>query len=94
MLARSIAMALFALLALARATPSSAQDAPGTAPVLANPSPYLNPLLIFENGSAVATKAAWRERRTEVSRLSQEVTTHWKSALGIRPPATGAVAFF
>ena len=89
MLARSIAMALFALLALARATPSSA-----TAPVLANPSPYLNPLLIFENGSAVATKAAWRERRTEVSRLSQEVTTHWKSALGIRPPATGAVAFF
>ena len=63
---------LCSLALLAFTAPSAAQDALGKAPMLATPSPYLNPLLIFENGSAVTTEAAWRERRAEVSRLSQE----------------------
>jgi hypothetical protein len=36
------------------------------------PSPFLPPLLVFDNGSAVESAAAWRERRAEVSRLAQE----------------------
>jgi hypothetical protein len=34
-------------------------------------SPFLPPLLTFENGTAVETAEAWRERRAEVSRLAQ-----------------------
>ena len=36
------------------------------------PSPYLPPLLIFENGTRVNTVEAWAERRVEVSRLAQQ----------------------
>ena len=34
-------------------------------------SPFLPPLLTFENGTTVETAEAWRERRAEVSRLAQ-----------------------
>ena len=46
--------------------------AAGAAPVIRNPSPYLPPLLRFENGSQVVDEAGWRQRRHEVSRLAQE----------------------
>lgn len=43
-----------------------------SAPQIAKPSPYLPPLLVFENGTAVVDEAGWRDRRIEVSRLAQE----------------------
>ena len=39
--------------------------------VASGPSPFLPPLLQFTNGTVVATPAAWRERRVEVSTLAQ-----------------------
>ena len=43
-----------------------------SAPLIATPSPYLPPLLTFENGTEVSDEAGWRQRRLEVSRLAQE----------------------
>ena len=43
-----------------------------SAPLIATPSPYLPPLLTFENGTDVSDEAGWRQRRLEVSRLAQE----------------------
>ena len=49
-----------------------------------SPSPFLPPLLKFENGSTVRTSLAWTERRVEIKRLLQDVI------LGSTPPASAS----
>lgn len=50
------------------------------------PSPYLPPLLVFENGTRVETAEAWAERRSEVWRLAQ--TTFLGTVPDVAPPLT------
>ena len=58
------------LLLLMAASPAflSGQPLPGSFQA----SPYLPPLLTFDNGSTVSTPAAWRERRKEILKLVEQ----------------------
>ena len=49
-----------------------------------SPSPFLPPLLKFNNGSIVKTPMAWAERRIEIKKLLQDVI------LGSTPPASAS----
>ena len=49
-----------------------------------SPSPFLPPLLKFNNGTTVQTPVAWAERRVEIKKLLQDVI------LGSTPPASAS----